>query len=268
MRRVRLISIGMLLVFSLAAVSSARSEGLEDQGPFGPGEKLTFQLTGLFIPVGQAVLEIMPIASINGEAAYHFVMTASTNATVDTFYMVRDRIDAYTDLGVTRSLLYEKDQQEGSTRRKIVVNFDWEKGEARYANFGKTREPITVQPGTLDPLSVLFFVRMSFLEEGLEVAHPVTDGRKCIVGRSKVVRRETIKVAEKTYDTLVVEPSIERIGGVFEKSKNARIEVWMTADRRHLPVRVKSRVVVGSFVAELVGVEGWPPIAAPRGAGM
>jgi hypothetical protein len=43
---------------------------------------------------------------------------------------------------------------------------------------------------------------------------------------------------------------------VFEKSKDARIQLWVTADRRHIPVKIKSRVVVGTFVGELVTAEG------------
>jgi len=59
-----------------------------------------------------------------------------------------------------------------------------------------------------------------------------------------------------TYDTFLIEPEIEHVGGVFEKSKNAKIQVWVTADRRRMPVKIKSKVVVGSFVGELVSATG------------
>ena len=36
------------------------------------------------------------------------------------------------------------------------------------------------------------------------------------------------------------------------KSKKAKIQIWLTADDRRIPVRIKSKVVVGSFVADLV----------------
>ena len=39
---------------------------------------------------------------------------------------------------------------------------------------------------------------------------------------------------------------------VFKKSKKAKIQIWLTADDRRIPVRIKSKVVVGSFVADLV----------------
>jgi len=46
------------------------------------------------------------------------------------------------------------------------------------------------------------------------------------------------------------------VGVVFEKSKNAKIQVWVTADKRRMPVKIKSKVVVGSFVGELVSATG------------
>jgi hypothetical protein len=60
--------------------------------------------------------------------------------------------------------------------------------------------------------------------------------------------------------TPLLEPDLEHIGGVFEKSKNAKLMVWVTADEARIPVKVKSEVIVGSFVAELIKVEGRPAL--------
>ncbi len=52
---------------------------------------------------------------------------------------------------------------------------------------------------------------------------------------------------------------LKHIGGVFEKSKNAEIKVWVTADTRRIPVKIKSKVVVGSFIGELISDAGIEP---------
>jgi len=109
-------------------------------------------------------LEVLPIETINGVKAYHFVLTAKSNSFVDLFYKVRDRIDAYTDIEMNHTILYKKKQREGKTQKDVGV--------------------------------------------------------------------------------------------VFEKSKNAKIQVWVTADKRRMPVKIKSKVVVGSFVGELVSATG------------
>jgi hypothetical protein len=219
--------------------------------PFYPGEKLTFELKWGFIPAGEAVLEVYPMTSIEGTPAYHFVMTARTNAFLDLFYKVRDRIDAYTDLDVTHSLAFRQKQKEGHTRRNIVVDYNWKDNTATCAHDEKKKPPISLLPGSFDPLTIFYFARTQALKVNGTLERPVSDGTKCVLGRARVKKRERLSVKGKVYDTFLIEPSIKEVGGVFKKSKNASIKVWVTADERHIPVRVKSKVVVGSFVGEL-----------------
>lgn len=248
-------ALAAMLMALIVPVSFGKSIITNRPAPFRPGERLTFQLKWSFIPVGETILEVLPIESINGVPAYHFVMLVKTYDFVDLFYKVRDRVDAYTDTAMTHSILYVKKQQEGSTKRDIVVNFDWEKMEAQYSNFGKKRESIAVLPGSFDPLSVFYAFRLQNLKENLEIQTPVTDGKKSVIGKAKVIRREGLKLVSGTYDTYLVEPDIEHIGGVFEKSRDAKLSIWVTADERRIPVKITSKVIVGSFVAELVSAE-------------
>lgn len=226
----------------------------KDNFPFSPGEKLTFRVKWAFISAGEAVLEILPMETMNGAKSFHFVLTAKTYPFVDLFYKVRDRIEAYTDEKMTHSILY-KERKEGKRKRRVVVNFNWERREAQRSNFGEKREPILIMPGTFDLLSIFYAFRLHDLKENMELEKPVTDGKKCVLGRAKVVKRETVKVASGTYDTYLVEPDLEHIGGVFKKSKDAKLQIWVTADSRRVPVKIKSKVIVGSFVGELISVE-------------
>ena len=120
---------------------------------FRPGERLAFVLKWTIIPAGEAVLEVLPREHMAGRNANHFVLTARSNAFVDAFYVVRDRIDAWSDAAMSQSLLYRKKQHEGNTRRDITVSFDWEEATAQYINQGEAREPIPITDDTFDPLS-------------------------------------------------------------------------------------------------------------------
>jgi hypothetical protein len=247
--------IGLILTGLLATLTfSAIADATENRYPFSPGEKLTFQVRWAFIPAGEAVLEIYPIETMNGREVYHFVLTARTYPIVDLFYKVRDRIDAYTDEKMSHSILY-KETKEGKRKRKVVVRFNWEKGEAQRSNFGEKIAPVPIKPGTFDPLSVYYALRLHDLKENMELEKPLTDGKKWILGRARVVKREKVTVLSGTYDTYLVEPDLEHIGGVFKKSKNAKLQIWVTADENHIPVKIKSKVAVGSFLGELVSVE-------------
>ena len=97
---------------------------------------------------------------------------------------------------------------------------------------------------------------MCDLQDNTEIEVPVTDGKKCVTGKAKIIERETVTLAQGgIYDTYLVEPELKHIGGVFEKSKKAKLQIWVTADSRRIPVRIKSKVRVGSFVAELISAE-------------
>ncbi len=251
----------LIAVMFMIALAPGRSGAMcQDAAevPFKTGEKLTFELKWEFIKAGTAVLEVMPMTEVNGIPARHFLLTVKSTSFIDTFYMVRDTIEAFTDGGMTRSLLYKKRQQEGKHRRDIIVRFDWENEEAHYTNFGKPGKPVKVLPGTFDPFSIFYAFRMCNLKENLELDASVSDGKKCVVGRAKVLKRELITINDHSYDTLLVEPDLKDVGGVFKKSKNAKLQIWVSNDSRKLPVRIASSVVVGEFVADLVSVDHTP----------
>ena len=254
-----LLSLSVFLAYLSTPSFGAGTGAVEKKIPFYPGEKLTFQVSWLSIPAGEAVLEILPFETINGVNSFHFLMTARTYEAVDLLYKVRDLMDSYTDEGMTRSLHYTQ-RQDGKRKKAITVNFDWERKEAQYSNFGEKNRPIPIMPGSFDPLSVFYAFRLLPLKEGAELQAAVTDGKKCVVGRAKVLKRETIRVRGTSYDTFVVEPNLEHIGGVFDKGKNAKVQMWVTADKACIPVRVKSELLLGSFVAELISVEGRTPV--------
>ena len=249
---ITLIVTAIIVIFSFSTSTNAA----EINFPFYPGEKLTFQIKWTFIPAGEGVLEVFPLKTINGVKSYHFVMTVRSNSFVDNFYKVRDRIDAYADIEMTRSILYKKKQHEGKTKRDVVVYFNWGLNKAQYSNFTNKRPPIDILSGSFDPLSAFYYVRLLDLKKNLIIERPVTDGKKCVIGKAIVIKRETIKLASGLYDTYLIEPELKHVGGVFEKSKDAKIQVWVTADGRHIPVKIKSKVVIGSFVGELVSATG------------
>ena len=246
-----LVAIVLSIIFAFTGSIAAAEKVV----PFHPGEKLVFEVKWQFIPAGEAVLEVLPLETINGVEHYHFVMTAKTYKYIDPLYKVRDRIDAYTDLEMTYSKLY-KQENRGRRKKDIVLNFDPERQKVQYSKNGKKKKPISILSGSFDPLSVFYAFRFFDLKENTVLEVPVTDGKKCVIGHAKVIRRETVRIESGTYDTYLVEPDLKHIGGVFKKSKNAKFRIWVTADARRIPVKMESEVIVGSFVGELISAKG------------
>lgn len=223
--------------------------------PFAPGERLVFELRWAAVPAGKAVLEVMPMKIIDGTEVYHFRMTAESNAFVDMFYKVRDRIDSYVIADMSGTIHYRQKQHEGSSKKTIKVQFDRENSTAQYSDGRKTRNAIEILPGTFDPLSVFYYSRLAKFEPDGIIECPISDGKKLVSGSAKIVRKETIQVPGGKFETYLIEPELKDIGGVFRKSKDAKIQLWVTADERRLPVKIASKVSVGRFIGELITIE-------------
>lgn len=242
------------LLFALLAARPALAEY-----PFAAGEKLSYDLYWTFVHAGTATLETLPGSEAEGRPALHIRALAKSTPFIDKFYRVRDEIQSWVDPGVTRALLYQKDQSEGDYVRHYLIRFNPQGNMAFRYSKGALKNAVRTEPGTFDPLSMLFLFRTKPLALGYEFAAPVTDGDKAVVGKARVVKRETITTKAGEFDTFLVEPEVKEIGGVFRKSPDAKLQVWITTDERRIPVRVKSKVIVGAFYMDLTGYEGPQP---------
>jgi hypothetical protein len=257
---VGMLALGLCLMVLLPTMGWCDSLKADANLPFQPGERLTYELKWTIIPAGKAVLEVQPMTTVNGVPAYHFVLTAKTTPLLDRIYKVRDRIEGFTDVEMTGSMLFKKKQREGSVRRDVMVVFDSDNNQARSYKSGKIHKELPISVGTFDPLSAFYYSRSLKLKENSTFQKPVTDGKRWVIGKAHVVRRETITLANgDTYDTYMMEPDLSHVGGVFEKSKNAKLQLWVTADQNRILVKIKSAVIVGSFTGELVTAQGLKP---------
>ncbi|MBN1907717.1 MAG: DUF3108 domain-containing protein [Deltaproteobacteria bacterium] len=218
---------------------------------FYPGEKMTFEVRWSFVVAAETTLEVMPNEDMDGTPSLHFVYTAKTSPFVDNFYKVRDRIESWTDTGLKKSLLYKK-RHEKKTVKGVIVQFDWNKLEARQIKNGNITDTVIIEENTFDPLSVFYAFRVGRPDEHNCIKINLTDGKKVIRANAKLLKKQKITIAEKSYDTILVEPEIEGISGVFQKTKDSRMQIWITDDNKRIPVRIKSRVTVGSFIADLI----------------
>ena len=223
----------------------------DKEHPFPEGEKLEFSMKWAGLKVGNATLERMPDAEIDGRPSLHFNMTAKTYGIADKIYKVRDNIHSYTDPQLRNTVLYTKQQREGKTNREIRVTFDRDKQVATYHNFGKAEGTVEVRDGILDPLSVMYSLRSKEFEVGKPIHLPATDGKKVINIKVGVVSEEEIKVPAGKFQAYKIVPGTGELRGVFEKSKDSKIEIWMGKEKPHYPLKMKSKVIVGSFTGKL-----------------
>jgi len=238
-----------LLVLAGGRESNAAAKTI----PFRQGERMVYRAMWGYIPAGEAVIEVLPDAAVDGVTARHFAMTTTTNSQVDVFYKIRERQDSFTDIPMTRTLQYRK-KSTGNHPRDVVVTYDWKNRTATYASFGNAEKPVEILPGSFDPLSLFFVIRTHRLKEGDVIEIPVTDGKKSIAVKATVAGRETLTIDGKVYDTFIVIPDMERLQGVVGKKGDPALKIWFTADEKQAPVKFQSKLAVGSFIFELMSV--------------
>ncbi|GBD94021.1 hypothetical protein BMS3Abin05_01617 [bacterium BMS3Abin05] len=210
---------------------------------FGVGEKLVFIIRWGPIHAGEAVMEIPEILTLHGRKVYRILSRAYTNRVFSTFFKVRDQVESLMDVDGLFSWQFEKHLREG----KFVANIKDVFNQKQHFVVSR-RDTISVNPYIQDVLSSLYFVRTQPLVVGESLAVDNYADNKVYQLEVKVLRKERIKVNAGTFNCIVIEPILKSTGIFQQKGK---LTVWLTDDARHLPVLMKSKVIVGSFVAEL-----------------
>ena len=222
--------------------------------PFRPNERLKYNISWNGIHAGTLVLTVKEKKKMQEEMTYHFTMTIHTSPFVDIFYKVRTQVDAYADKAMTHSLLFLKKQQEGRRKRNVRVDFDWQKRQARYKNSVEQLDPIPILPGSFDPFSILYYLRLQSFKNNQVLQIPISDGKRCQMSTITVQGKEIVRLGKREIDCFLVEPDMKGIRGVFRKNKNAKLQLWFSDDAQKILVKAKSKVAVGSFIVELVSL--------------
>jgi len=236
-------------------------------GVYHGGERLVYDVTWLGIKAGQATLEALGVVQLDGQAGYHLVTTATSTPWISKFYRVDDRSESYLAQDSPRALRFEKHLREGRYRHSSRTDFDHVKGIAkfRYLDFSPVPHEISrleeaerfsryveqefpLNPGALDELSVLYYIRTQTLTPGNTVRARVFASRKNWDLEVKVLRRETLETALGRRETVVVEPLL-KFEGIFQRK--GRMIVWITDDAERIPVQMQSQIIIGSFFATL-----------------
>ena len=251
--------LGALLLTTAAATPPVAAESRPQAPLAGPGapagERLEYRVRWGLLAVARASLEVE--AAPEGRLVLR--AAARTRGWIDPIYPVRDLVESTVEAATLRPLRFFKRTKEGHGRpREVAVEFDAEAAVARYVRDGEERQPFALPEKFQDPLSCIYAYRARAPGAGGVVELVVTDGKRLVVGEFREVGRERLRTPAGEFDTVVVEPTIEGIGGVFRKSRKAELRIWFTDDDYRRPVRFYTEVAVGSFTMELTALSGAP----------
>jgi hypothetical protein len=221
--------------------------------PFVPGEKFSYELNYEFVKAGIASMEVLEGPEINCRPTFQFVSMAKSTGFIDTFFVVRDYNTSITDKESLMSFAFHQNLREGKFRVERNTSFDYAAGafkwEKHYKGKTSTREGPLAQP-MHDILSAFFTARTLPLELGQEYEIRVFSDADFYQLKIKVAPKlEDVTVPLGTYECIRIDPKI--LGEGIFKMQDGKLQMWMTADERHIPVLIRSRVALGAFDAQL-----------------
>ncbi len=218
---------------------------------FTTGEELKFDLKYGFIKAGEATMSIPEHKIISGRDTYHVVFRAQSSRTFSKFFRVDDRYETFLDLEGIHPWRFEQHIREGGYRRDAEVTFDHARGVAIDGD-----KEYAIPPFVHDIVSAFYFVRtqdLSRMHDGEVIKLQNFFNGKVNPLDVRLVKRERIETPAGTFNALKIEPLVQE-GGLFKSE--GRLFLWLTDDERHIPIRVESKVVVGSIRAELTHMKG------------
>ncbi len=225
---------------------------------FSVGERLVFDVGFGFVTAGEAVMEVPNYEYINGRKCYRIEFHVNSLPFFSTFYKVEDRYSTLLDVEGLFPWRFEQHIREGGYRRDFTADFDHVR---LVASTPEGTYPIP--PYVHDIVSAFYVTRLEDFTgfrpgQRIHLRNFYKDSTYELDVKYK--GKQTIEVDAGTFNCIVVEPLV-REGGLF-KSEGS-ILVWLTDDERRIPVKVMSKIVIGSISAELreySGING--PITA------
>lgn len=218
---------------------------------FKVGEKLTFNVNYGFVTAGIATMQIPAKKKVAGRDTYNVLFQVNSVPSFDGVFKVRDRYESYLDVEGLFPWRFEQHIKEGSFTKDYSAFFDHRSGKAKTSD-GDYKLP----KYTHDIISAFYICRtFDYSKSKKGDIIKLKNFYEGKVHQLDVVfrGRERISVAAGKFDCVILEPLV-RQGGLFKNEGS--IYVWLTDDDIKMPVKVKTKVVIGSIDAELTKYEG------------
>lgn len=194
-----------------------------------------------WVHAGRATLELLPTGK---STEWEIRSLAWCNKFFQTFYPVRDTVTSLIDHRGVYPLRFDKRLHEGGYHANISATYD------QAAHILSTQDTsLSIEPFTHDVLSAFYFIRTQPLKVGDSFDLAAVSGKKKYNLKVLCHGREKIRVPAGEFQTLIVEPVLKGDGLFKAKGK---LTIWVTDDEFHTPVKMQSKIPVGSIKAELV----------------
>ena len=217
---------------------------------FAAGEYLRFDINYGFVTAGEAVM-VVSDTMMHERKCLRVDFHLKSKPFFDVFYKVEDRYRTVMDAQGLFPWHFEQHIREGGFRRDFVAEFDQLQHVAR-----TTEGEYKIPPYVQDMMSAFYFARTvdySGFKPGQKIHLQNFYKDSTYELDVKFRGRQTIEVEAGKFNCVVIEP-LAKEGGLFKS--DGRVYVWITDDERKIPIRVSSKIPIGSVDSELTDYYG------------
>jgi hypothetical protein len=224
--------------------------------PFHDGEQLIYQASWVGIPAAQACLEFHKRPK--DPSRWIGEIWIETNPFADVFYKMRDYVresmagDTLHSSGVylvqhEKSRLNYYDVTVDRPAQMVTITKKNHKGT-------QSKEFIASDPW--GPISGAMMALTQNFAPGKTYAFDVFSGSQRYVFAFEVEKREKIHLSLGDFDAWRIVPDVWYVSDGEMRSQVHGTVLWISADKRHLPLRIEAQAFIGHVRADLIKIDG------------
>jgi|YelNatPaOPRAMG01_1025707.scaffolds.fasta_scaffold28851_2 hypothetical protein len=224
--------------------------------PFHPGEELVYVASWIGVPAATAHIRLAP--NKKDPKLWTAQAWLQTNKFVDLLYRMRDYLrEDFAAQSFAPEQIYIR-QAENRRIDEYDVTFDHTGKLVKALRFNHhgVHESEYLSSNPFGPLSGAVMALSQPLEPGQSLSFDVFTGGKRFVFDFHVKDRERIRTQLGTFDALRIVPTVPYMSDEKLNAKARDTTIWVSADERHLPLRIQAAAFIGYVRADLVEVRG------------
>jgi len=224
--------------------------------PFDGGESAEYRVSWNKIPVASAKVQTNPLWE-EGKKFYQVKVQAKTWKILHWIWKMRDSVESVFEAKTfsPRSYIFSQSENRERVHTKILYEPGSQKWIVRRQNGSKVEGFEFVSGDTYDPVSASYLLRSLDIKVGDRLEFNLFGGHNRYLLTLDVVGQEQVKVkagvfnAYKIRSRMIKRPPSKDDGYVHQATG------WISADKKRLLVKAKSKAWIGSVYLELIQAE-------------
>jgi hypothetical protein len=228
--------------------------------PFHDGERLVYEASWLGIPAARGWFELH--RNKKDPSQWNVEAWIETNKVVDLVFRMRDYMRERVAVDSLKAQNIYQVQHENQRANEYTITFDDKSNlvvsTKKNHNGTETHEFISSDP--FGPISGAMMALSQNLAPGRRLLFDVFSGTNRYVFDFNVEGKERVVVPVGSYEALKVSPGIVYLSNGKLRRQARETTVWISADKGHLPLRMEAATFIGTVRADLVQIDGPPPV--------